>query len=338
MLLLFVLLLLQLSRGYSWILSGTSQADTVSIFPQQALHTPKSSSNKFSIIRSGDLLQTPRYRILTPSSSNAKQTSLMAEENSEKLLGATSIETPLPVPVVLLLGPPCSGKGTVCQELQQQMPVAHLSSGEELRRLMKAAAAEGTAATAAAAEFPIEVLKAVGERMRSGLLVEDTLVAQVLQHRLLSAVSKPMQQQQQMVLPQLLLLDGFPRTAEQVALLHKMGAWPVAVLLLSAPMECLLKRLSTRLVDPSTGIVYGPERPPPASLKASPPQGAHREDDSIDILQRRIAVYNDSLPGIMDALKKGSPTPSILEIDASKHVDEVTKDAVKAVRPLLKPR
>lgn len=117
-----------------------------------------------------------------------------------------------------------------------------------------------------------------------------------------------------------------------------------AVLLLSASTECLLQRLSTRLVDPSTGIVYGPERPPPASLRGAP-QGAQREDDAIDVMYRRIRVYNEALPAILQALNTGTshggplgPPPGILEVDASRHVDDVTQEALKVVGPLLRPQ
>ena len=125
--------------------------------------------------------------------------------------------------------------------------------------------------------------------------------------------------------------------------LHHCAA--AAVLLLSAPTERLLQRLKGRITDPKTGIIYGPHRPPPASLLGGPqggPPGAHREDDAIDVLQKRIKTYEEGLAPILNALRgegpQGAPRgppPQIVEIDASRHVDDVTRDALAAVKPLL---
>ncbi|OEH76675.1 putative adenylate kinase [Cyclospora cayetanensis] len=224
------------------------------------------------------------------------------------------------------------GKGTVCQELQQKLAAAHVSTGDELRRITqvaeeaeKHACSAAAAATGSVAGFPIEVIQAVGQRMREGLLVEDALVAQVLQHRLSAAAREPLRQHQtEAVLPQVLLLDGFPRTAAQVSMLQQMGAWP----------EYLLPRLAGRLVDPSTGTIYGPHRPPPTTMSEEL-QAAKREDDSSHIFHRRILTYNDCLPSILEALKTGRPAPKVIEVDATRHIDDVTKDSLEALQSLL---
>ncbi|KAL8449926.1 hypothetical protein Emag_003487 [Eimeria magna] len=363
-LLLLLLLLLQLSSACCSMLRHGQQPKASPAFQLPPFRRPNSSSSSSSAARSDVGVV-------------ASQADSALANDPAAAAAAAAAKSDLPVPVVLLLGPPCSGKGTLCQELQHLLPVAHVSSGDELRRLTKAAAAAAdpaadSAAAAAAEEgagaFPKDVVEAVGQRMRQGLLVDDELMVRVLQHRLRAAAAEPLPSQQQRT-PQLLLLDGFPRNAQQVSLLHAMGAWPVAVLLLSASTSCLLKRVSQRIIDPQTGVVYGPLKPPPPALlealKGAPQgapqgvsgidaqghtQGLHgkREDDSPEVLIRRIQTYNETLPGILQALKAGGappgeraseggprgPPPVIIEVDASRHIKEVIKDAFEALKDL----
>ncbi|KAL8426119.1 hypothetical protein Efla_000111 [Eimeria flavescens] len=360
-LLLLLLLLLQLHAACCWVLRHTDASDS------SAAQTPGSSSSSG---RPSDGSRAPAA------------TAALGPLAAARTAAAAAREGGLPVPVVLLLGPPCSGKGTLCQKLQQQLPVAHVSSGDELRRLTRAAAAKAAAAaaaetgaaaaadTAAAAdELPAEMVDAVARKMREGQLVNDELVAQLLQHRLRAAATEPVQQKQQQreqqQMPELLLLDGFPRTAAQVSLLRDMGAWPVAVLLLSAPASCLVNRVSQRIIDPETGAVYGPQNPPPPALlealrrahQGVPPGGAPeqgspqkklgmREDDSPEILMKRIETYEANLAGILKALQTGGgapqegseapfPPPMIFEVDAGRHIDLVVADADDALRELM---
>ncbi|KAL8448023.1 hypothetical protein Emed_004022 [Eimeria media] len=369
-LLLLLLLLLQLSSACCSTLRHGHQPSASPAFQLPPVHTPSSSSRSSS--SSSSAAHSGMGVIASPEAQGAS--AVAHDPAAAATAAAAAAKGDMRVPVVLLLGPPCSGKGTVCQELQQMLPVAHVSSGDELRRLTKAAvaaaaadaAADPSAAAAAegaAAAFPKEVVEAVGQRMRQGLLVDDELMVQVLQHRLRAAAAEPLPSQQQRT-PQLLLLDGFPRNAQQVSLLHEMGAWPVAVLLLSASTSCLLKRVSQRIIDPKTGVVYGPLKPPPPELLEAlkgGPQGApqdgsggdsqgpsqglsgKREDDSPEVLLRRINTYNDALPGILEALRTGGaseggprgPPPVVLEVDASRHIKDVIKDAFEALKDLL---
>jgi adenylate kinase len=72
--------------------------------------------------------------------------------------------------VIVLLGAPGSGKGTIASRLSRQYPVRHVSSGDLLRAAVRQA--ETPAARAAA------------EAMRKGELVADEVVGALVIERL----------------------------------------------------------------------------------------------------------------------------------------------------------
>ena len=127
-------------------------------------------------------------------------------------------------PVVLIMGPPGSGKGTQCARLVDAFACGHLSIGEVLRDEIV---------------FGTPVGLEVREFVEAGALVPDELVIEVA----LGAMGRQSHKS-------FLLLDGFPRTvvqAEALALLR-----PEAVhlcVILDVPETNLLDRLLLRARD-----------------------------------------------------------------------------------------
>ena len=99
--------------------------------------------------------------------------------------------------IVLMLGPPGVGKGTVSQLLVERFGFRWLSSGEILRdeRLTKS-----------------EAGKAIAELIDHGKFVSDELI-----------VSLMMQEFRQLPTKCCLLLDGFPRTVAQAEALEEIA-------------------------------------------------------------------------------------------------------------------
>ena len=88
--------------------------------------------------------------------------------------------------IIILFGPPGSGKGTQAPRIVDALGTPQLSTGDMLR----AAVAAGT-----------EVGKKADEVMKSGALVDDDLVAAIIKDRIAADDCKGG-----------FLLDGFPRT------------------------------------------------------------------------------------------------------------------------------
>ncbi len=174
--------------------------------------------------------------------------------------------------VVILLGAPGSGKGTLAVELAKVDGIRHLSSGDLLRAAVKA----GTPAGVKAKEY-----------MESGNLVPDELIAEMIRDDI--AADKG---------TSTLLLDGFPRTVAQAEILGKMLAENNVglrgALLLEVPDEIVVRRISGRRVCPKCGAGFNVDTLPSKVEGICDLCGAElivRKDDKPETVQHRLTVY-----------------------------------------------
>jgi adenylate kinase len=132
--------------------------------------------------------------------------------------GATASDDP---PLVVLIGPPGSGKGTQCDRLAEQVGVARVSVGDALRAAVSERSLLG---------------KQVRRFVESGQLVPDDLVIAVVA-----------EQMDRLDDPSGVLLDGFPRTVAQADALEDLrpGAVRLAIEFV-VPTLTVLRRLALR--------------------------------------------------------------------------------------------
>jgi adenylate kinase len=125
---------------------------------------------------------------------------------------------------LLLLGPPCSGKGTQADRLVEILGVRHISSGDLLRAEVEAGTPCG---------------QSVSSAMESGELVPDDVVIEMLRQPILDASAAGGY-----------LLDGFPRTLAQAesaaAMAREEGVLADAAVFLAAEPDLLVRRLLAR--------------------------------------------------------------------------------------------
>lgn len=164
--------------------------------------------------------------------------------------------------IVILLGPPASGKGTQAVALCNRYGIPQISTGDMLRQ----AQAAGTALGKDAARY-----------MSLGQLVPDSVVIGLVGERIAAADCKNG-----------FLLDGFPRTRAQAEALDQLLAEKQfqldAVVQLDVPRELLVERAVLRRTDKATGKIYHLKYNPP-------PTGAileHRADDQEDKVNKRL--------------------------------------------------
>jgi adenylate kinase len=203
---------------------------------------------------------------------------------------------------VVLMGPPGVGKGTQAEGLQQLLGVPHVSTGNILRAAM---GQQGSP---------------LGDRVRefveSGRLVPDALMGDLIAERLERKDASAG-----------FILDGFPRTLEQVSILEgvlrRLGLTLDRVLMLEVPEAEIVRRLSGRRTCPSCGAVFHLDSRPSKVPGVCDVCGAalvQRPDDKESVIRDRLKVYTDQTLPVADAYRaKGV----LVEIDGSGDVDDV---------------
>jgi adenylate kinase len=194
----------------------------------------------------------------------------------------TSVDTVTGTVRLLIIGPPGAGKGTQAAKLAEIYGIPAISTGDIFRANIK----DGT-----------ELGKQVQAIVESGSYVPDSLTNDLVRDRLLQPdVSGGF------------LLDGYPRTTEQVEeldrILGQAGARLDAVVQLVADVDEVVERLRKR------ALVEG------------------RADDTEEVLRHRQEVYADQTAPLIDVY---AGRGLVVAVDALGEVDEVTERIVTAL-------
>ena len=207
------------------------------------------------------------------------------------------------------MGMPGVGKGTQASLLRKRLGVTHVSTGEILREAVR----EGSA---------------LGQRVKgileAGQLVPDDLMRELIVERLGQADAQ-----------QGFILDGFPRTAEQVAILdavlEQLNIGLDGVYLLGAPEEEIIRRLSGRRVCPKCSAVFHLETRPPGSAGVCDGCGSalvQRPDDTESVIRDRLRVYAEQTRPIAETYRERG---LLVEVDASGSPESIAERLTEAV-------
>jgi adenylate kinase len=185
--------------------------------------------------------------------------------------------------VIILLGPPGSGKGTQAKELTQKLGIPHISTGDIFRAIIQ----EDTELAERAKSF-----------MNIGKLVPDELVNEVVVDRL----SRP-------DVAKGYMLDGYPRTLQQAEALeaHLGPNSQVIVINIQVSDETVIKRISGRISCPKCGSVYNKFFSPPKKEGICDKCGTglvQRPDDRPEVVSERLKVYNNQTAPLIDYYQK----------------------------------
>jgi adenylate kinase len=175
---------------------------------------------------------------------------------------------------LVLLGPPGAGKGTQAERLVEDFGLPYYSTGIILRE---------------AVDEESELGKQAKKYMEAGELVPDELINDVVAERLDSGEADDG-----------FLLDGFPRTIGQAEMLEKTlegrGRELSGVLLIDAPDDEVVRRLSGRRTCAKNSHVYHVEFDPPKNEDVCDQDGSRliqRDDDKPETVRKRLSVYHD---------------------------------------------
>ena len=205
--------------------------------------------------------------------------------------------------IVILLGPPGSGKGTQAKRIQQTHGVVQLSTGDMLR-----------AETDSDTEFGRRV-KAI---MDSGQLVPDETMIEMIDRRITQPDCRKG-----------FILDGFPRTVPQAkaldAMLARRGLKLDQVILLDVDEAALVDRLSGRFTCGQCGASYHdrynrPKRDGVCNGCGST-QFTRRADDRPEAVRARFDVYRRQTAPILPYY---SARGILRRVDGMADIDTVT--------------
>jgi adenylate kinase len=186
--------------------------------------------------------------------------------------------------IVVLIGPQGAGKGTQAQMLSEKLGLPIIATGEILRKV-------------AEEETPIGLR--VRETQKSGNLVPDDILAQIVRDRIALADCDNG-----------CILDGFPRTLPQAALLEELADLKgdkIFAVKISVPRDMLWKRLAGRRICSSCAATYNVYlKPSKADGICDLDRGAlvTRDDDRPEAIEQRLALYDEKTKPILEYYKQ----------------------------------
>lgn len=185
---------------------------------------------------------------------------------------------------IVFMGPPGAGKGTQAAILSRLFGIPHISTGD----IFRANVSEGT-------PLGIEAQRYMDE----GEYVPDGVTNAMVRDRLTHGDAQPG-----------FILDGYPRTVEQVAeldaMLRSSGQKLDAVIELTVDIDVVVQRLVQRAAE----------------------QG--RPDDTEDVIRRRLEVYQEQTAPLIAVYKDHG---ILIRIDGLEDIDSVSKAITSAINP-----
>lgn len=208
---------------------------------------------------------------------------------------------------LILFGSPGAGKGTQAKILSYKLGIPHISTGDILRNAVKEKTPLG--------------LKAK-ELMESGELVPDKIMIEIIKEALNQ--SRCMNG---------FILDGFPRTVEQVdyfdILIKDLKLIEIYFISFEVNPEELVNRLKNRRACSKCQNIFNLK-----DIKDStvcPVCGAEtsfyqRKDDQEDVIRKRLEVFNLQTKPVLDYYRS-----NVIRVNAFQPVEVVTLEILKKI-------
>lgn len=208
---------------------------------------------------------------------------------------------------LVVLGKQGAGKGTQCVRLSHHYVVPHVSTGDMLRREVKAQTNFGQRAK---------------KIMDDGELIPDDLIMEMVASRISERDARARG----------FILDGCPRTIAQADRLDEilLPARLDLVVDLEVPTAVVLKRLASRRVCVDCGTNYSVSSPPSVNWTCDVCGGEviQREDDTEEAIQRRLELYERSTAPLVERYESSG---LLARVNGTGPADAVTRRCVVAI-------
>lgn len=218
--------------------------------------------------------------------------------------------------VIIMLGAPASGKGSVAEILSNEFKIPSISSGDIFRKYIS----NGS-----------EIGKKANSYMTKGELVPDNLTVELIASRL-----------EEDDVENGLILDGFPRTVNQAKTLDEMlakeGKKIDIVINLETPEDEILERITNRRVCSNSDCkaIYNTVLHPPKIDGICDKCGGklyQRDDDKLEKAKNRLEVYHRETAPVADYYKEtGALYSTVLSKSVNRMKDEVAKDVIEYLK------
>ena len=217
--------------------------------------------------------------------------------------------------ILIMLGAPGTGKGTVASKLSERLNIPQVSTGDIFRK----AIAEKTPVGIEAEKY-----------MSQGMLVPDEVTIKIVEERLKDSDVQDG-----------LILDGFPRTIEQAEALDKMlkdlNKSIKLAINLETPEEEIIDRIVSRRVcsNQECKAVFNTKLNPPKVDGICDKCGSElkqRKDDNEETVKNRLETYYNQSAPIVDYYKnKGL----LYSSEVSLKINKMAVDVVDEVYEML---
>lgn len=218
--------------------------------------------------------------------------------------------------IIIMLGAPGTGKGTVAEILQEKLGIKQVSTGDIFRKNIKERTEIGVLAE---------------KYISKGNLVPDDVTIAIVKDRL----EKPDVENG-------IILDGFPRTLKQAEELDKIlaqkGKKVDKVINLTTPDEEIVERVANRRIcsNQECKAVYNIVLNPPKVEGICDKCGhelIRRKDDTEETIRLRLKNYYEQTSPLVEYYEKQG---KLLTEVVSKTINKFGKDVAKEVVDILK--
>ncbi len=211
--------------------------------------------------------------------------------------------------IIVLMGAPGAGKGTQARLLHERLHLPQISTGDMFRALKEAQ-------TPLADE--VRVLMAAGQ------LVPDDVTIRVVRERTAQDDCRNGY-----------ILDGFPRTPAQAAMLEELAVEQgnsIQAIEIRMPRELLAKRMTGRRNCPVCGEIYNiyfrPARVDNVCDLHPQIQLVHRADDTPETVEARLVTYEEQTRPLLDYYQAKNV---LFVVDGTREPEDIYRDIERVV-------
>ena len=205
--------------------------------------------------------------------------------------------------IIILLGPPGAGKGTIANEISRRISIPVIATGNILRN---------------AIDKNTDLGKIAKSFVVSGKLVPDEFVIRIVEDRITESDCEKG-----------FIFDGFPRTTNQARELDmvfkRLDRNIDQVFYLDTSYETIISRLSARRVCTKCGAIYNLKYDPPEKADLCNKCGGkliQRVDDQEETIKKRIDVYNEETSPLISYYEKMN---ILTKINADQDLEDIFK-------------